>query len=346
MTSATFTITHPKPFNATSISSPAVVERKPHTGPAQYEISLTKLFRSRDQYQTLIAVISNYGIIAAAVAISESTNRAPWIHTAGSQVVYLLAVAVIASRMRAFENLVHEASHNNLFATASWHQRLELLYAFPVFRIVQDYRQSHVIHHQHLGDPEKDPDVRRLHDLGLQNLPDRPYWYLFGLPMTGFLTYEYLTTTFREFWASSTSRVSKTLFWATIMLVLTYNGLLDQFLKYYLVPFFVILPVTRYWAETAEHLGLDLRGSFGNSRTNIGFIHRWYLNPHNDGYHAVHHLNSQVPFHQLPDAHRHLMEKSEQFRQKTVISHSFQETCSQMIANRMVTKDSTASIAE
>jgi fatty acid desaturase len=61
---------------------------------------------------------------------------------------------------------------------------------------------------------------------------------------------------------------------------------------------------------------MDMRGPFGNSRTNDGFWQRWWIHPLNDGLHAAHHLNSQVPFHRLRAAHEELVGKSKAYREK------------------------------
>ncbi|KAI4116197.1 MAG: hypothetical protein LQ345_003345 [Seirophora villosa] len=312
----------------------------------QHAARLTKAYRERDSNMTLAAILNNYVVALTCIAMSESAASASSLPQSVGRIIYLLAVVIIASRIRALENLVHEASHNNLFQSATSHRRLQFLYAFPVFRIVEDYRRSHLVHHKHLGDPQKDPDIVRLFDLGLDKLPERPTWYLLGLPMTGFLTYEYLTTSFWEFWESSTSRSTKLFYWTSVMLGVAYWDLYRIFLAYYLVPFLVVLPVTRYWAEISEHLGLDLHGNFGSSRTNIGILHQWYLNPHNDGYHAVHHLCSQVPFHLLPKAHASLMEASEEFGRKSTISHGVLETFRQMKTAKTLVKDTSTFISE
>ena len=305
---------------------------------AQREILLTRPYRTRSGWKATEAIANNYVSIASCIAICEIYTQ---IHgtNLGSTILYIFTVSIIASRMRALENLVHEASHNNLFATPALHQHLQFLYAFPVFRIVQDYRRTHLLHHKYLGDPRKDPDILRLFGIGLDRLPEKSFWDLFGLPITGFLTYEYITTTFLEFWRSSTCWLSKSGFWASILMILALQELLLQFIYYYLVPFLVILPVIRYWAEISEHLGLDLRSCLGSSRTNIGFIHRWYLNPHNDGYHTVHHLCSQVPFYLLPRAHKQLMERSMDFAGKSVVSYGVRETFGQMMVNKTRTKE-------
>ncbi|KAL8941032.1 MAG: hypothetical protein Q9216_002478 [Gyalolechia sp. 2 TL-2023] len=307
----------------------------------QHASELARPYRQRDTSKALKAISSNYIVIAVCVALSKSALGSLILSAWITWLLYLSAVLVIASRLRAFENLVHEASHNNLFPSATLHLRLQFLYAFPVFRIVEDYRRSHLIHHKHLGDANKDPDIIRFFSLGLDRLPERPLWYFFGLPMTGFLTYEYLTTTFWEFWESASQRSAKIIFWASLGLGLAYTGACWDFVHYYLVPFLVILPVTRYWAELSEHLGLDMRGEYGGSRTNIGLLHQWYFNPHNDGYHAVHHLCSQVPFYLLPQAHSALEKGSEDFANRSAISNGVMETLRQMMAKKTFVKDET-----
>ncbi|KAL9586793.1 MAG: hypothetical protein Q9212_000679 [Teloschistes hypoglaucus] len=308
----------------------------------QQATGIARTYRERDAIKTFVAILNNYVVAFSCIGMSEFAAGALSLPRGVRGAIYLLAVLIIASRMRALENLVHEASHNNLFESAYSHRHFQFLYAFPVFKIVEDYRRSHLVHHKHLGDRQRDPDILRLFSLGLDQLPERPNWYLFGLPMTGFLTYEYLTTSFWEFWESSTCRSAKTIYWTLVMLGISYWDLYRGFLYYYAVPFLVVLPVTRYWAEISEHLGLDLRGEFGSSRTNIGVLHQWYLNPHNDGYHAVHHLCSQVPFHLLPKAHTKLMEASKDFAQETTFSYGILESFRQMTTSRTRVKDTSA----
>ncbi|KAI4095879.1 MAG: hypothetical protein LQ339_007117 [Xanthoria mediterranea] len=312
------------------------------TESVQYAAGLAKSHRERDASKAFAAILSNYVVVASCVWASETAAEASSLPPGAGRAIYLLLVLLIASRMRAFENLVHEASHNNLFPSANDHHYFQFLYAFPVFRLVEDYRRSHLVHHKHLGDRHKDPDIVRLFSLGLDKLSETPQWYILGMPMTGFLTYEYLTTSFREFWTSSTSRPAKTVYWGSVMLGIAYWQMYRSFMYYYLVPFLFVLPVTRYWAEISEHLGLDLRGHFGSSRSNIGFLHTWYLNPHNDGYHAVHHLCSQVPFHLLPKVHTSLMEGSEDYARKSTTSYGVMETFHQMKSARTLVKGTVA----
>lgn len=309
-----------------------------HNASAKQALAIAKTYHGRSSRKAFTAIATNYLVVATCVAVSQWAFGSFYITAYGSKSVYVLAIIIIASRMRAMENLVHEASHNNLFPHSHLHARLQFLYGFPVFRIWEDYRNSHMIHHKYLGDSRKDPDLLRLYQLGLHRLPEKPVWFLVGLPATGFLTYEYLTTTFWEFWFSSSCRRSKSAYWLAIAFAMWYTATLKQFVYYYMVPMLFILPTTRYWAEISEHLGLDLRNEFGSSRTNVGFFHQWYLNPHNDGYHAVHHLYSQVPFYLLPEAHRRLMDASDEYGTKSVISFGVLEAFHQMATNPTINK--------
>ncbi|KAL9012139.1 MAG: hypothetical protein Q9173_003070 [Seirophora scorigena] len=199
----------------------------------QHAATLTKVYRERDATKTFAAILNNYVLTLACIAMSESATSASSLPQSIGRTIYLLAVVIIASRMRVLENLVHEASHNNLFQSATSHRHLQFLYAFPVFRIIEDYRRSHLVHHKHLGDRQKDPYIVRLFDLGLDKLPERPTWYILGLPMTGFLTYEYLR-------------------------------LVPNLLDLLLGPFHCCASSNKI-LEITEHLGLDLQRDFGSS---------------------------------------------------------------------------------
>ncbi|KAH6645403.1 fatty acid desaturase-domain-containing protein [Truncatella angustata] len=304
----------------------------------QHALGVAHTFRSRDSGKALLAIFVNYAVMGTCIFLSEQVHGTQF-SSAAKWAAYAAACLVISSRMRAFENLVHEASHFNLFKTPSMHYTLQFLYAFPVLRVLEDYRRSHLIHHQHLGDAAKDPDLIRIYELGLDNVTEDPVYYLFAMPFSGYIHWEYLTTTFVDFWTSRAAWPSKAVFWGAVLAGSYFNETMaSRMALYYAVPFFLVLPVFRYWAEMSEHLGMDMTGKFGNSRSNLGFTHRWFIHPHNDGFHAVHHLHAQVPFHQLPQAHEALMSQNEAFRTKNVLSTGVVETLRQVVSTKIVTK--------
>lgn len=305
-------------------------------------LAIAKDHRTRDTVVSLLTITANYATIGLAIATSEIMAPHFTENVLALVLVRAIAVLVISSRLRGFENLVHEASHNNLFASPRTHAMLEALYAFPVFRIVCDYRVSHLVHHKHLGDPEKDPDIIRLHELGLHKIRGAPIYYLAGVPASGYLVYEYLTTTFADFWTSKSARVSKSFYWVTVLGLVTWTKSWSLFALYYVVPLFLVLSTTRYWAEASEHIGMDLNSSFATSRNNLGFLHRWFQHPHNDGYHAVHHLHAQVPFHKLPVVHELLMAQNSEYKNTTVESQGMWETFCQMATSKTIVKGRSA----
>jgi fatty acid desaturase len=259
--------------------------------------------------------------------------------------IYLCAAVVLASRFRGVENLVHEAAHYNLFATRELNDQLECLFAIPIFRQVSDYRRVHVIHHQHLGDITLDPDIQRYERLGINKLPDNYLWIMFIRPLMGFHTVEYVQTTLRDFCVSKASRRSKLFFWLGAAGLLLVTGAWQLALLYWLLPFFVLLPIMRFWAESAEHAALDLTHEIASSRTNIGWLHRLILYPHEDGHHEAHHLYPAIPWYELPRAHRALMSDAD-FERYCVESHSVFSTFKQLQAPTTLTTSATEKRAQ
>jgi len=299
----------------------------------QQALAVASKYRQRDSSKTWLAILADYVVIACSISISRLAYNSSSIPTTVAILAHACAYLLIASRLRGFENLLHEASHGNLFSNVREHDQYQFLYAFPVWRTLEDYRSSHMRHHHKLGDPKDDPDVQRIQYLGLDHISERPVWYLVGLPLTGFLTLEYLLTVVWEFITSPASRFSKIIYCLSLSLLVYSTNSFSILLNYYLVPLLLVLPTTRYWAEAAEHVGTDMTVSFGSSRNNIGFWQQWLLHPHNDGFHALHHLHSQVPFYLLPDAHERLMEEVGEYKSKTVNSTGVLETFRQMTIN-------------
>ncbi|KAJ7277975.1 fatty acid desaturase-domain-containing protein [Mycena rebaudengoi] len=286
-------------------------------------VAISNRHKGRNNLWSALAILNNYAVIAGCTVLSEYAYAYPSLTLLERRVIYTLMVLIIASRMRGFEVFVHEASHNNLFTSPAAHEWFEFTFAFPA------YRTTHLDHHRYLGDPVRDADAVRMQWYGFDGKPMstwRTSWLLFGLPLTGWLQYEYITTSFLEFWTDSAAFPAKFTYWAFTLGAVHAFHVWRQFGWYFLVPSLGILPITRWWAEMSEHVGMDMRGNFGNSRTNDGFWQRWWIHPLNDGLHAVHHLNAQVPFYRLRDAHMELMTENKAFREKNVIAHGIWDT--------------------
>ncbi|KAJ7115475.1 hypothetical protein C8R44DRAFT_740051 [Mycena epipterygia] len=268
-------------------------------------LAISNRHKGRSNLWGSLTILSNYVVIAGCITVSEYSakclnRRAGW-------GIYSLMAVVISSRLRAFEHMVHEASHNNLFTLPRAHEWFEFTYAFPVFRTL------HVEHHKYLGDPVRDSDVVRLIDYGfISDTPmsaSRKTWLILGLPWTGWFQYEYINTLFTEFWMDSSCYPSKLI-----------TGLSwTEFGRYYIIPWLGIFPMIRW--------------------TNDGFWQRWFFYSLNDGLHAAHHLNSQVPCYRLRRAQAELMAESTAFREKNVLANSMWETYSQIYTRPTIIKE-------
>ncbi|KAJ7887434.1 fatty acid desaturase-domain-containing protein [Mycena leptocephala] len=281
--------------------------------------------------------------IAFKEALSIINRHKGCLHRRAGWGIYSIMALVISSRLRAFEHMVHEASHNNLFTLARAHEWFEFTYAFPVFRLLKVFRTLHVEHHKYLGDPVRDSDVVRLIDYGfISDTPmsaSRKTWLILGLPWTGWFQYEYINTLFTEFWMDSSCHPSKLIYWIVVPSAVHLSDRWTEFGRYYVIPWLGIFPIIRWWAELGEYVGMDMTKDFGNSRTNDGFWQWWFFYPLNDGLHAAHHLNSQVPCYRLRRAQAELMAESTAFREKNVLANSMWEMYSQIYTRPTIIKE-------
>lgn len=227
---------------------------------------------------------------------------------------------VVAGRaMRGLECLVHEASHFNLSRNRPLNDRLaDYLCAWPVLSQVAKYRRSHLVHHRSFGHAT-DPDRIRHERLELAKLDRSNTWRFAPGIMARLLPYipgwwwaigvDLGTVVHFFFWHTFCFLLPSTLF-------LGLESALSLWILTWALPVFVVLPILRFVGEAAEHDYGDIRDAqviFKSTWSNIGWLHRWVFHPHNDGFHAVHHLYPSVPCHALPIVHSQLMDQDPSF---------------------------------
>lgn len=230
---------------------------------------------------------------------------------------YVISIAIIGSRMRAFDNLMHEASHVLLFKNRTLNKWMACLFAaFPVFTSYTTYCNSHFLHHRHLWDIDNDPDTKRYSLIGL----DKPQKSVRGFimkhiikPLTLTHVPKYIYGTIKvnifskeEPWSE---RMAKILFWLLIITASIIFNFWQELILFWFVPLLTTFQIIRYWAEMAEHSGLKNENELYASRNTFGNpIERFLLHPHHDNYHLVHHLFPAIPHYNLKKAHLVLME--------------------------------------
>jgi fatty acid desaturase len=253
-----------------------------------YETRMLDLQRPRPT-SAMYQMVHSWSIIAAS---TYAALRWGW--------TIPFAVIAIASRQRALGNVLHDASHGNLWRRPGRFARIFI--AAPLFEDFEGYRRRHLRHHAYLGDKERDPDY--------YDLPREP---------TAWRVYRHLFLSW-SFWLSSAFGEMKNLRRAPWASVLAYWGGLVAVLGVAIGPRRAVLSLglwflargtayhaIRAFTELADHVGLARGTILSFTRSSPGNMLSLIFHPHNDSYHLAHHLYPRVPLASLGEAHQLLL---------------------------------------
>ena len=285
--------------------------------------SLKPLFKM-ETHRHWKALIFDWIIIFATIILC-SWYFNPW--------TYILAVIIVGARMHALAILMHDATHYRFLKNRKWNDLLtNLLTMYPIFTAIEVYRQNHLQHHIHLN-TEQDPDW--VSKLGVRE---------FTFPKTKI---EFLKTVFAYFtlyrgmkdvvWFLKRFGSLKTksgeepgnskvrlLFYVVLFTILTIAGLWKYYLLFWVVPYLSTFFMFQYIRSVAEHFGElaydHLLTSTRSVKANL--VERFFIAPHNVGYHLEHHLYPGVPFYNLDKLHDLLMEDAF-YNGKAHITHGY-----------------------
>ena len=186
----------------------------------------------------------------------------------------------------------HEAAHGTVFRSRPWCDLVGVLGSWPAMLPYFTVRRDHVLHHEFVNDPERDPDA----------------WFLEGSIWTLPLRYPsgakralaIVDRSGRPAWEARTDRV-------LLALVLVALALLAWFVSPLAVLFAWILPkgfamwIHAWYVNVLPHRGLPAE-RFRDTRIHPAA----WLTPltlcHN--YHGLHHVWQTVPWHRYPQVFR------------------------------------------
>jgi fatty acid desaturase len=280
--------------------------RRGYQAPAELRAAIGGAHRTRLRVTVLVALLDHLGIFLLAVGAAGALR---W-HAALAVPAVPLAGLLIGKQLRALECLVHEASHFNW----SRHRRrlndvlAELLAGVATGIRIGRYRESHLVHHSRLG-TDDDPDLRRYRELDVEGLQrDSRTAYLRGvcarliIYQRGWLrtsTADPVSLAMPVLWAVTLNAAPVFLLWGTSA-ALTAAGA-------WAFGYAVALPVIRFIGESSEHSYSDADTVIGSTVSNLGPLQRWFIHPHNDGFHTVHHLWPGTPHYHLRNLHSALL---------------------------------------
>ncbi|MEU7141620.1 fatty acid desaturase family protein [Nocardia sp. NPDC046473] len=266
-----------------------------------------------DNWRNAFYIGLDWGIIALAIAIPEYFN---------SWSLWLLAVVIIGSRMRALANLMHEAAHRKLFRSRSINDAVgAALCAWPILVDYQTYLTRHRRHHARLWSERDDPDFDFFRRTGAEyQTSDQMSFRRFALIHIAYGLFTVWSPVRLWHGLGRGSGLAIRLLGAAAVaaaVTLATRQLPIPLIAFWAVPWITTFQSFTYWAELGEHAGLRARGRKWGSRNWFGGrLTRTLIGPHSDdSYHLLHHWFPTVPHYRLKSLHRVCLRQWSRYRE-------------------------------
>jgi fatty acid desaturase len=252
-------------------------------------------------WRNAASVVSLYaqtvGILAVALA---------WGHPVGWAIAFLLMGRANAQ----FASLMHEAAHRLLFANRRLNDLVgRWLLGYPVWTNTDAYRRVHMAHHREEFGP-MEPDLALYRGYPITRASFRRKMVRDATGRTGARLLRAQLATLR----SGDARARRTLLkilgvQAVVLGLFTVSGHPLAYPVLWLAPYLTVWRVINRLRSIAEHGGMH--ASADRRETTHTVRQSWpaslALVPYKIGYHLAHHVDSGVPFRNLPRYHRALV---------------------------------------
>ena len=254
---------------------------------------------------SVAAILLHVGIAIGAAALTICLwRRSPM----AAVIAYPAAVVVIATRMRALGNLLHECSHRTLVRDARINRSLGNVLSFLLFTDFATYTEEHLSHHRYLGDPVRDRDFATRRALFARLGPFGPAYVRAALLL------RFLPLYLRPVaWSKRDSALVRL---ARIGFLVGLAALAHEVISwtalgaFYLVPYATAYQALCFWSDATDHAGaMSAADELGRSRNHLydAAWLNWLVFPRNDQYHLVHHIFPSVTTRNLPRVHAMLL---------------------------------------
>jgi fatty acid desaturase len=323
---------------ATEVSDPASSDVEPRLREQEFDVPLSRFARAAIMPEVrLLSTVSNWRstctiAVQWAIILAAGTLAVQ----SGHWLVYLLAMAVIGSRLQALGILAHDATHYLLYTNRTVNDLVsDLCCGFPANISTTLYRHTHFRHHR-FTNTEQDPDwalqqcdpdwrwpktrreaavlfFRCAFALNVRSAYKAAAMWSPGVHLLDPLSPAYPLR----------CRVLYLLSSAAIWVVVIKAGILVPAVVLWVVPALTMLNVTNRMRATGEHIVTPNTHELNSSRTVIpGPLERFFIAPLNVNYHLEHHLFPSVPSRNLGRLHR-LLIRDPQFRARAHITHTY-----------------------
>ena len=275
----------------------------------------TELIRSdgrpKPEFREQLRRIPSWRNAGSVAGLYVQTGIVIWAAVVLGPLAWPVAILLMGRAHAQFASLMHEAAHRLLFANRTANDLVgRWMLGYPAFTSTDAYRRVHMAHHREEFGPDE-PDIplyigypipadsfrRKL----IRDATGRTGWKLFKAQVAGF--------------RSPNPKVRSTLvkIFAVQAVMLTAAVVSGHWWVY---PLLWVLPYVTVWRvinrlrSIAEHGGMqrskDRRETTHSVRQHLPA--RFVLVPYRIGWHLAHHVDSGVPFRNLPRFHRALRE--------------------------------------
>ncbi|MCB1320662.1 MAG: fatty acid desaturase, partial [Leptospiraceae bacterium] len=240
-------------------------------------------------------ILFNWAVVAVCILAGEFFQH---------PLVYILSVWLIGTRMVALAEVIgHDSVHYNLFQRRGLNRWLDFMWFLPLFETWEGYREAHQRHHNELF-TENDPAVQDYKRWGLFEPGRNYFWLWFIRPFLFFDTPYLVKSVVHGLFTDRLYALRMASLWVPVLIVCTLTNTLDILFYYWIIPYLWSYPALIFWSETGEHY----KTTTGQTRNTLGFLERFFISPHNDRYHAIHHRYASIPWFNLKRATDALME--------------------------------------
>ncbi len=267
----------------------------------------TPAFRERlrriPSYRNLGSVIFLY--VQTAAIVWASVRFAPW--------VWPVSFLLMGRAFAQYASLMHEAAHRLLFADKRANDLVgRWLLGYPTFTSTDAYRRVHMAHHRDEFGPDE-PDIPLYTGYPVGHASFRRKLWRDATGRTGIKLMRGLLSN-----ARSKDPRSRRTFWKIMLVQAVLLGAAIASGHWWLYPLLWLAPYLTVWRvinrlrSVAEHGGMQ-RSSDRRESTHSVRQHplaRFFLVPYRIGWHLAHHVDSGVPFRNLPLLHEALREAS------------------------------------
>lgn len=275
----------------------------------------TELIRSdgrpKPEFREQLRRIPSWRNAGSVAGLYVQTGIVIWAAVVLGPLAWPVAILLMGRAHAQFASLMHEAAHRLLFANRTANDLVgRWMLGYPAFTSTDAYRRVHMAHHREEFGPDE-PDIplyigypipadsfrRKL----IRDATGRTGWKLFKAQVAGF--------------RSPNPKVRSTLvkIFAVQAVMLTAAVVSGHWWVYpvlWVLPYVTVWRVINRLRSIAEHGGMqrskDRRETTHSVRQHLPA--RFVLVPYRIGWHLAHHVDSGVPFRNLPRFHRALRE--------------------------------------